>query len=73
VATSAVRDAGNQREFLDRAAEAAGTPIEVISGQEESRLIHLGVESRWPHPARRVLIVDVGGAAPRSFWPKAGV
>lgn len=63
VATSAVRDAGNQREFLDRAAEAAGAPVEVISGQEEARLIHLGVESRWPHPNRRVLVVDLGGGS----------
>src|SRR5580700_5882665 len=48
VATSAIRDTRNQREFLDRAAEAAGTRIEIISGREEARLIHLGVESVWP-------------------------
>ena len=63
VATSAVRDASNQREFLDRASEALGTQVEIISGQEEARLIHLGVESRWPHSSKRVLIVDVGGGS----------
>jgi exopolyphosphatase/guanosine-5'-triphosphate,3'-diphosphate pyrophosphatase len=63
VATSAVRDAANQQEFIARASEALGTPVETISGQEESRLIHLGVESRWPHPDQRVLIVDVGGGS----------
>lgn len=63
VATSAVRDAANQQEFIERASEAVGAPVETISGQEESRLIHLGVESRWPHPNQRILIVDVGGGS----------
>ena len=63
VATSAVRDAGNQREFLDRASVALGNRVETISGQEEARLIHLGVQARWPHPQKRLLIVDVGGGS----------
>ena len=63
VATSAVRDAGNQREFIDRVSQALGAPVEIISGQEEARLIQLGVEARWPHPAKRVLIIDVGGGS----------
>jgi exopolyphosphatase/guanosine-5'-triphosphate,3'-diphosphate pyrophosphatase len=63
VATSAVRDASNQAEFLERASEAARTPVEIISGQEEARLIHLGVQSRWPHPEQRILIIDVGGGS----------
>jgi exopolyphosphatase/guanosine-5'-triphosphate,3'-diphosphate pyrophosphatase len=63
VATSAVRDASNQQEFLERASEALGTPVEIISGQEEARLIHLGVEARWAQPDKRVLIIDVGGGS----------
>lgn len=63
VATSAVRDASNQKEFLARASEAAGTQVEIISGREEARLIHLGVESGWPQNGRRVLILDVGGGS----------
>jgi len=63
VATSAVRDARNQAEFIQRAAMALGTPVEIISGREESRLIHLGVQARWPHPSRRLLIVDIGGGS----------
>ena len=63
VATSAVRDASNQHEFLERASEALGAPVEIISGQEEARLIHLGVQSRWPQPGKRVLIIDVGGGS----------
>jgi exopolyphosphatase/guanosine-5'-triphosphate,3'-diphosphate pyrophosphatase len=63
VATAAVRDASNQHEFIERASRAAGTPVEIISGQEEARLIHLGVQTRWPHPRGRVLAIDVGGGS----------
>ncbi len=63
VATSSVRDARNQTEFLERASKAAGTPVEVISGREEARLIHLGVESRWPQRNHQTLIIDVGGGS----------
>jgi len=63
VATSAVRDARNSAEFVERASNAIGTPVEIVSGREESRLIHLGVEARWPHPDRRLLIVDIGGGS----------
>lgn len=63
VATAAVRDASNQRIFLDRASEAIGSPVEIVSGQEEARLIHLGVQVRWAHPRSRILIVDIGGGS----------
>lgn len=63
VATSAVRDAANQNDFLDRAAKAVGSRVEIISGLEEARLIHLGVMARWPHPTGRILIIDIGGGS----------
>ena len=63
VATSAVRDARNQDEFLYRAGQALGTPVEIISGLEESRLIHAGVHAAWPHPDERVLLIDIGGGS----------
>jgi exopolyphosphatase/guanosine-5'-triphosphate,3'-diphosphate pyrophosphatase len=63
VATAAVRDASNQHEFIARASAALGADIEIISGQEEARLIHLGVKSRWPHPKERFLIIDIGGGS----------
>ncbi len=63
VATSAVRDAGNQEEFLARASAVLGVAVEIISGPEEARLIHLGVEAQWPRPGERTLIVDVGGGS----------
>ncbi len=63
VATAAVRDATNQQELLARASAALGSDVEIISGQEEARLIHLGVQSRWPHPKERFLIIDIGGGS----------
>jgi exopolyphosphatase/guanosine-5'-triphosphate,3'-diphosphate pyrophosphatase len=63
VATSAVRDASNQREFLQKTSSVLGTNVEIISGPEEARLIHLGVESRWPRPKELTLTIDVGGGS----------
>ncbi len=63
VATASVRDARNQAEFLERASAAARVPVEVISGREEARLIHLGVISRWPEAGRSVLMIDIGGGS----------
>ncbi len=63
VATAAVRDANNQHEFVVLASAALGAAVEVISGQEEARLIHLGVTMRWPQPKGRVLLVDLGGGS----------
>jgi exopolyphosphatase/guanosine-5'-triphosphate,3'-diphosphate pyrophosphatase len=63
VATSAIRDTRNQREFLARASDAVCAPVEIISGREEARLIHLGVESVWPQRDKRILIIDIGGGS----------
>jgi exopolyphosphatase/guanosine-5'-triphosphate,3'-diphosphate pyrophosphatase len=63
VATSAVRDASNRQTFLERTSVVLGTNVEIISGSEEARLIHLGVQTRWPRPNERSLIIDVGGGS----------
>lgn len=72
VATSAIRDTRNQKEFLDRASEATGTHVEIISGREEARLIHLGVQSVWPQPDKRVLILDIGGGSAETIAAESG-
>src|ERR1035437_5595727 len=63
VATSAIRDTHNRTEFLERASAAAGAPGGGISGREEARLIHLGVESRWPQAGKRTPLIDIGGGS----------
>jgi exopolyphosphatase/guanosine-5'-triphosphate,3'-diphosphate pyrophosphatase len=63
VGTNTLRQASNGREFLQRAQQALGHPIEVISGQEEARLIYLGVSHATAAHAGRRLVVDVGGGS----------
>jgi exopolyphosphatase / guanosine-5'-triphosphate,3'-diphosphate pyrophosphatase len=63
VATSAVRAARSQQQFLSRASLAAGTEVETISGMEEARLAHLGVQAAVPELPPRNLLVDVGGGS----------
>ncbi|MGF1600389.1 MAG: HD domain-containing protein [Acidimicrobiales bacterium] len=63
VATSAVREAENRDEFVDRAREELGLEVEVISGFEEARLIHHGVIHAVPIGDRRALVVDIGGGS----------
>jgi len=63
VATSAVREATNRQILLDRARAEAGIEIEVISGTEEARLIHLGALQAVPMYDRRHLVVDIGGGS----------
>jgi len=63
VATSAVREAENQAEFLQRARDEAEVAVSVISGVEEARLIHLGVLGAVPTAGRRHLVIDIGGGS----------
>ena len=63
VATSAVREAEDNRYFLDRARVEANIEVEVIAGSEEARLIHLGVLGALPIADRRHLVIDIGGGS----------
>jgi exopolyphosphatase/guanosine-5'-triphosphate,3'-diphosphate pyrophosphatase len=63
VATSAVREAENRATFIERARREAGVDVEIISGFEEARLIHLGVLQAVPVFDRQVLVCDIGGGS----------
>ncbi|MFN8023840.1 MAG: Ppx/GppA phosphatase family protein [Acidimicrobiales bacterium] len=73
VATSAVREATNADVFLDRARREAGIEIEVISGLEEARLIHLGVLQAVPVFDQRLLLCDIGGGSTEVLVGERGV
>ena len=61
VATQTLREAVNREQFLQRAAEILGTPIEVIDGEQEARLIYQGVAQLLAASRQPRLIVDIGG------------
>ena len=60
-ATQTLREARNREEFLARAQQILGFPIDVISGREEARLIYQGVAHLLPQSDQRRLVVDIGG------------
>ncbi|MGE0357910.1 MAG: exopolyphosphatase [Burkholderiales bacterium] len=63
VGTNTLRVAKNAEEFLQKARDALGFPIEVISGREEARLIYAGVVHSLPLAERNRLVVDIGGGS----------
>jgi exopolyphosphatase/guanosine-5'-triphosphate,3'-diphosphate pyrophosphatase len=63
VGTNALRVARRKQAFLERAREALGHPIEIISGMEEARLIYLGVVHTLPTEPGRRLVIDIGGGS----------
>ena len=63
VATSAMRDARNADAFIAWVRSATGWAVEVISGLEEGRLIHLGVVTHEPGARGRCILIDLGGGS----------
>lgn len=62
VATATLRIAVNADEFIAKAQEILGCPVQVISGEEEARLIYQGVAHTTGGADQR-LVVDIGGAS----------
>ncbi len=63
VATSAMRDARNAAAFTAWVKSATGWQVEVISGLEEGRLIHLGIVTLEPGARGRCVLIDLGGGS----------
>ena len=61
VATSAVREAENQNEFIKAAAEVLGGTIHILSGEEEAQLSSLGAVASIPDA--RGVVIDLGGGS----------
>src|SRR5690625_3263229 len=63
VATNTLRLARNVDDVLPRFEAALGFPVEVISGQEEARLIFSGITNELPPSPNLRLMVDIGGGS----------
>ena len=62
-ATSAVRDASNSEEVLARVRSQAGVDLQVLDGQDESRLTFLAVRRWFGWSAGRISNLDIGGGS----------
>lgn len=69
--TAALRDAKNAQAFV-LAAEQLGISIQVISGEEEARLIHQAVSHAIPFPVEPIALMDIGGGSTELTWVQGG-
>lgn len=72
VATSAVRDAVNRDEFLDRVKREAGFEVEIVTGDEEARRTLLGIRSGLPEGVTDMLALDIGGGSTEFILDRPG-
>jgi exopolyphosphatase/guanosine-5'-triphosphate,3'-diphosphate pyrophosphatase len=63
VGTSAMRESKNSDILRDRILRAAGIDVEIISGEEEARLIHLAIIHAVKLDGKRAILVDIGGGS----------
>ena len=63
LATAAVRDAANGRDFMEEIRRETGFDFTVISGREEARLICRGVSVALEPFAGKRMFIDIGGGS----------
>ena len=63
VGTKTLRAARNAKQFLHQASSALGTPIEIISGYEEARLVYSGLANTVSDNDNQRLVIDIGGGS----------
>ncbi len=63
VGTSAIREAKNQSEFLQKLLIETGINVHVISGREEARLVYCGISSGVDIGEEKAIFIDVGGGS----------
>lgn len=62
--TSALRSASNANQLIKRVRKETGIDIEIISGEEEARLIHAAVRKRVPDfDSSDAILIDIGGGS----------
>ena len=71
VGTAGLRIASNSATFLDAVRERAGVEVEVISGEEESRLAYLAVTSALDLGDSTLVVFDSGGGSSQFTFGRA--
>ena len=72
VATSAVRDAENRQQFVDRIKSETGLDVEILTGEEEAKRTMLGIRSGLPQGITDVLALDIGGGSTEFILAQQG-
>ncbi len=70
--TSALREARNRLDFLQKVRRRCGLEIEIISGQEEARLSYLAVAMDQKWPSGPLVVIDIGGGSTEWIYGDAG-
>ncbi|MCF7982652.1 MAG: exopolyphosphatase, partial [Pseudomonadales bacterium] len=63
VGTDALRRAVNRGQFIDMAVELLGVPVDIISGNDEAKLIYRGAIASIDQPELVNLVLDIGGGS----------
>lgn len=72
IATSALREAKNSEEFIQKIQKQTGINIEIIDGFEEARLIHLAVNNTIDLSASAQVLIDIGGGSVEITFSEKG-
>lgn len=70
IATYALRAAHNRMEFIHSAKSVIPYPIEVISGDEEARLIYFALAQQHRSFHESILVIDIGGGSTEVAYGK---
>jgi len=62
-ATSAMRDSKNGAQLVERIRDEANIDLQLISGEEEARLVHYSISRRVDLVNKFTLLVDMGGGS----------
>jgi exopolyphosphatase/guanosine-5'-triphosphate,3'-diphosphate pyrophosphatase len=73
IATSAVREARNKEEFINRVFEETRIAVEAIGGRIEAELIYLGVQHALDIQNKKILCVDIGGGSTEFLLGENGI
>lgn len=73
IATSAIREAKNKSEFIERVFDETEIKVEAVDGKTEAELIYLGVQNALDVYHKKILCVDIGGGSTEFLIGEKGI